>query len=248
MPADEPGDGLGLFGREAEARPELFRDLRAQHRVIAAAAFGDVVQQHRKIERAARIDRREEARRQRQLFCKRAAFDIRQNADREDRVLVDRIGVIHVVLHLRDDTAEIGDEAAEHAQFIHPAQRDLGIDVVRRQNFDEEPIRLGIVAQFGIDELQRLGDEAQRMRMDVEPFLLRDVEEPQERDRVLGELILARDIEPAGIDGEAFDRFLAEAPALQREFRLVAMLRIRARRRRCASDRRHPSRSGSNAS
>ncbi len=40
------------------------------------------------------------------------------------------------------------------------------------------------------------------------------------------ELILARDVEPAGIDGEAFDRFLAEAPALQREFRLVAMLQF----------------------
>src|SRR5690348_11272457 len=64
------------------------------------------------------------------------------------------------------------------------------------------------------------------MRMDVEPFLLRDIKEPQQRDRIFRELILARDIESAGIDGEALDRFLAETPALQREFRLMAMLRF----------------------
>ncbi len=153
--------------------------------MIAAAALGDVVQQHRKIERAARIDGREERGRERHLFLDHAMLDIREDADREQRMLVDRIGVIHVVLHLRDDAAEIGDEAAEHAGLVHPAQRDLGIDVARRQDLDEEAVRFRIVAQLGIDEFQGMRDDAQRMRMDVEPFLLRDMEEADERDRIL---------------------------------------------------------------
>ena len=67
MPAHEPGDRLGLLGAEAEARTELLRHLLAQHRMVAAAALGDVVQQHGEIERAARIDRRHQRGRERQL-------------------------------------------------------------------------------------------------------------------------------------------------------------------------------------
>ncbi len=37
-----------------EARAELLRHLLAEHGMVAAAALGDVVQQHREIERAAR--------------------------------------------------------------------------------------------------------------------------------------------------------------------------------------------------
>ena len=56
-----------------------------------------------------------------------AALDRREQADRADRMLVDRIMVVHVELHLRDDAAEVGNEAAEHAGLVHPAQHQLGI-------------------------------------------------------------------------------------------------------------------------
>ena len=45
-----------------------------------------------------------------------------QDADGADGVLVDRVGVVHVVLRLRDDAAEIGHEAAEHAGLVETPQ------------------------------------------------------------------------------------------------------------------------------
>ena len=52
----EPGDSL-RFGRvKAETRTEFQRDLRTNHAVIAAAALGDIVQQHRRVEDSARRD------------------------------------------------------------------------------------------------------------------------------------------------------------------------------------------------
>ena len=55
-----------------------------------------------------------------------ATLDSGEQADRPDRMLIDRIVVVHVELHLRDDAAEVGNEAAEHAGFIHPAKYELG--------------------------------------------------------------------------------------------------------------------------
>ena len=59
--ADEPGDGLRLCRIETEARAQLERDLGAEHAVVAAAALGDVVQQHRDVEHPARRDLLEDA-------------------------------------------------------------------------------------------------------------------------------------------------------------------------------------------
>ena len=50
----------------------------------------------------------------------------RQQPDRADGVLIDRIVMVHVELHLRDDAAEIGHEAAEHPRLVHPAQHRSG--------------------------------------------------------------------------------------------------------------------------
>ena len=58
---DQPGDGLGLALGEAEPRAQGARDLGAEHAMIAAAALGDVVQQHGDIEDAARRDPLEQA-------------------------------------------------------------------------------------------------------------------------------------------------------------------------------------------
>ena len=54
--ADQPGDQLGLVLVEAEARAELFGHLAAQHRMVASAPLGDIVQQHRHEQRPARCD------------------------------------------------------------------------------------------------------------------------------------------------------------------------------------------------
>ena len=76
MPAHQPGDGLGLLGRKPEPRAELQRDLFAEHRMIAAAALCDVVQQRREIESTARNDRRHQLGGERKLLLQLARVSI----------------------------------------------------------------------------------------------------------------------------------------------------------------------------
>jgi hypothetical protein len=98
-------------------------------------------------------------------------------------VLVDRVGVIHVVLRLGDDTTEIGHEAAEHAGLVEAPQGRLRI-VLRGHHRHEQAIGLGIGAQ-PIDQADVLGDQAQGRGMDVEIVLLRHMEQAQDRHRIL---------------------------------------------------------------
>ena len=49
MVTHQPGDGLGLFSAEPQPRPQPQRNLGADHRMIAAAALGDVVKQQRQV-------------------------------------------------------------------------------------------------------------------------------------------------------------------------------------------------------
>ena len=65
--------------------------------------------------------------RQRMVLGKLSGLDLGQQADRPDGVLVDRVHVIHVVLGLRHDAAEIRHEAAEHAGFVEASKRRLRI-------------------------------------------------------------------------------------------------------------------------
>src|SRR5439155_15999251 len=56
VPAYQPSDRLGLLTRKSEPRTELERNALADLGVIAATPLGDVVQQHRQIERSAGDD------------------------------------------------------------------------------------------------------------------------------------------------------------------------------------------------
>ncbi len=86
--------------------------------MIAAAALGDVVQQHRHIERAARLQMIDQPGRDRRDLLQFAALQHVEHADRFDRVLVDREHVIGVELHLPDDARPVGQQAAEQAGFV----------------------------------------------------------------------------------------------------------------------------------
>ncbi len=79
-----------------------------------------------------------------------AALDRREEADRADRMLVDRIMVVHVELHLRDHPAEIGNEAAEDPGFVHPAQHQLG-RMDAGQHVHEQSVRPAVVAHLAVD-------------------------------------------------------------------------------------------------
>ncbi len=112
--------------------------------VIAAASLGDVVKQHRDVERAARR-RSAGTRRWRadDRSLSEPALDPRQQADRPDRMLVDRIMMVHVELHLRDDAAEIGNEAAEDTGLVHPAQHRLPDRAPTGQHVEKKRVGAG---------------------------------------------------------------------------------------------------------
>ena len=148
--------------------------------------------------------------RQRMVFLQRAVLDARQDADGADRVLVDGVGVVHVVLRLRDDPAEVGHEAAEHAGLVETPQGRLRI-VARGQHRHEQAIGFRIVAQ-SVDQPDVLRDQPQRRGMDVELVLLRDMEQAQDRHRILLEGVGRRGGQPLAVEPEAVE--LARPQAL----------------------------------
>ena len=78
VPAHQPGDRLGLGRGQPEARAQPLGDLRAQDRMIAAAPLGDVVQQHRDVQHAARDDAAEDAGGERMIVLQARRFSIRR--------------------------------------------------------------------------------------------------------------------------------------------------------------------------
>ena len=52
--AHQPADQLGFIGIHAKARAQLERDFGAEHRMVAAPALGNVMQQHSGVGGAAR--------------------------------------------------------------------------------------------------------------------------------------------------------------------------------------------------
>ena len=220
MIAHQPGHCFGLGGAEAEAGPELHRHIGAQYGMVAATPLGDVVQQHREIEDRPRQDLVHHVGRQRMVFLERARFDLREDSDGADRVLVDRVGVIHVVLRLRDHPAEIGHEAAEHAGLVEAPQRRLRI-VARRQHLHEQPVRFRVVAK-PVDQPDVLGDQPQGRGMDVEVVLLCHVEEAQDRHGILGEGIGRGDGQALAVEPEAFEFARPQALPQRRELGLAS--------------------------
>ncbi len=94
------------------------------------------------------------------------ALDLGQQADRADRMFVDRIMVIHVELHLRDDPPEVGNEPPEHPRLIHPAKHQIGIGEAG-QHLEEQGIGRRIVAHL-VDRPGVAGRGAHRPGMDFE--------------------------------------------------------------------------------
>ena len=143
VPAHQPDHRFRLFRRKAKARAQLLRHLGAQDAVVAAASLGDVVKHHRDIERPARHQLVDHLARQRQLVLQCARLDVVQDAEREQRVLVHREDMVHVVLHLGDDPAEIRHETAQHAGIVHPAQRHFRV-LAGGQHLQEQPVGLRV--------------------------------------------------------------------------------------------------------
>ena len=213
MMLDEPGRGLG-FGRiEAEPRPEPARDAGAGDRMVLGAALGDVVQEQRDVESPPVLDRAHDAVRERVLVLDPLAVDLGEHADRAQEMLVDRVVVVHVELHHRDDAAEIGDEAPEHAGLVHQPQHHLR-RVARGQDVHEQAVRLGVVAERRADEPKRARREPARIRVDGEVVPVGEPEQADQVHRIALERALARKVDAVVVDDEVvgFEPAAAAAP------------------------------------
>ena len=247
MHFDEPDDELGVGGVEPEPRRQAAREAAAGDRMILDAALGDVVQEQRDAEHGImlRLDGLDQIAGEAE-FRILAARDLIEHADAADQMLVHRIVVIHVELHHRHDPAEGMDESAEHAGFVHPPQHDLG-GVLRCQDFQEQPVGFLVLAHLLADELERMRDDPHRFRVESEIVLLRQMENPDQVDRIAAEHVGARDIDAVIVDDEVVG--LADLFARRRRAPLrsagstpapASPAGLRARRRGWRSNRRHP--------
>ena len=130
-----------------------------------------------------------------------AALDGGEQADRPDRMLVDRIMVIHVELHLGDDAPEVRHEAPEHAGLVHPSQHRIGPLAVG-QHFQEESVGLRVVANL-VDQPNVVGRGAHRARVDLQPFAGGDGEQLDQPDRLLGQEALVGNRKPPPVQAKA---------------------------------------------
>ena len=187
MHLDQPGDQLGVGRRHAEPRAQPPRDARAGDRVILDLPLGDVVQEQRDIEHGAvlRLDRAHQLAGQRE-FAILAALDLVEYADAAQQMLVHRVVVIHVELHHRHDAAEGADEFAEHAGLVHAPQHGFGV-VLRGQDFEEQAVGFLVLAHILVDQLQRVRGGAHGLGMEGEIVLLRQIEQPDQIDRIAAE-------------------------------------------------------------
>ena len=170
--------------REAEPRAEAARDPRAGDRVVLDAALGDVVQEQRDVEQHAvlRLDRAHQVGGERRVGAA-AGLDVGEDADAAQQMLVHRVVVVHVELHHRDDAAEGGHELAEHAGLVHPAQHGLGV-VLRGEDLEEQAVGLLVLAQLGVDQLERAGGDVHRVGVKRQIVFLRQVEDADQVDRI----------------------------------------------------------------
>ena len=206
--AHQPGYGFGFPLVEAEPGPQLGGDIGAELGMIAAPALGDIVQQEAKVKRRERLHLADHRTRRWVFLLEPAVLDALEDADGADGVLVHGVDVIHVVLHLPDDTAEIGQETAEYPRFVEPHQGNLG--VLAGQHLHEQAVGLYVLLQLGVDELQVLGHLAERVGMDVGVVLLSKTEEPQHPHRVFLEGAFFFDRQAVAIENETVDLVLFE--------------------------------------
>ena len=138
-------------------------------------------------------------------------------------MLIDRIMVVHVELHLRDDAAEVGNEAAEYSGLVHPAEHDLGL-MDAGQRFHEQGIRALVVADGSGDQSSSPGSRRAWRRVNFELFARCQGEHGEQAHRIGLEKIVLRDRDAAAIEDETLkplwppaDRGKREAKALVRK-------------------------------
>ena len=202
MMLDQPGDQLGLGGCKADPRAEPPRDAGARDRMVLDAALGDVVEEQRHVQHdaMARLNGAHQLVGER-IFGIVAALDLGEDAEAAQQVLVHRVVMIHVELHHRDDAAEIRHEAPEHAGLVHAPQHDLDV-VLAGQHGEEQPVGLLVLTQVLVDQLERSRRGAHGVGMKDQAVALREIEHPDQVDRIALEHLRVGDRDAVVVDDE----------------------------------------------
>ena len=180
---DQPDHQFRLLRVQTEARAELARNAGAGDGMVLLSPLGDVVEQHRDIERVAFLDGGHQLVGQRMNVGSLALVDLRQRFHRAEQVLIHRIVVIHVELHHRDDPPEVRNEAAEHARLVHPPQHQRR-SAPRGQHGQEQAVGLFVLANLVGDQRQGARHAFQRVRVELQIVDVGDVEKPDDVDRI----------------------------------------------------------------
>ena len=197
----QPAHRFGFLRREAEPRTQLQGQRGAKLGMIAIPALGDVMQQGRHEQGPARLDFRHHRGRHRCRLGKTAILDLVEDADDLNGMLVDSVAVIHVELHHRDDLAEIGKEAAQHAALIHQAEHAFGI-VFRCQNGKEFLGRPRVIPRGVAKRMEATRDPLQRLRVNVGFLVQCQMKYFQHPQRRITKHQLGVEIDPPGPDAK----------------------------------------------
>jgi hypothetical protein len=132
-------DQLHVLAADAVVAAEALHLERAEHRVVAAAALGDVVEEGGDVEHPGPVEGRGELRAERVLVGVLGDEEPAHVAQHHDDVLVHGVDVEQVVLHLPDDAAEDPEVAAEHAGVVHQPER-VRLSFLRLEDLHERRV------------------------------------------------------------------------------------------------------------
>ncbi len=194
--ANQPGDLVDLPGFQAQALASPARGDFTTDFLALLVALAGIVQQHGQIQAFLVLELRHQTAGQGVFVLVAPVFDAVDDVDGAQRMLIDRIGMVHVELGLGDDAAELGDITAEQACLRHQAQRLVRI-LAAHQDVEEQPGCVRIAAQPGRDEAQVAGDRREGVGMQVELHPVGHLEQLEHRHRRLGEDVRPGDRQPA---------------------------------------------------
>ena len=129
---------------------EAARIAAAEHRMIAAATLGDIVEESRDVEHLPPVEVGDQARAQRIFMCVLGFGEAAKVANHHQDVFVDGVDMKQIVLHLANDTAEHRQIAPEDPVLIHAPQL-MGHAARLAKDGHEARAVPGIATERGVD-------------------------------------------------------------------------------------------------
>ena len=212
---DEELDELRVFGRKAVLAAETPGIEPAQLRVIAPAAFGDVMEDRGDVQQPVALEAGDEAAAQRILVRKLEHREAAHVAHDGEDVLVHGVHVEKIVLHLSDDAPEGGQIPSQDAVLIHASE--FVHDAARLLQQGQKSRAVPRIAPEGhADARARAPQCAQRLRRHALQLrmLLHDKKALEDRRRLAFEQV----------GGVRFEQF-ADPPELLADLRTVGIPR-----------------------